>query len=306
MAVETTGTTTGYARPNGGQFGGRTKEIGPTVPRWRLGAELCRLRKGADVPEAAIAEKLACSVSKIAKIEAGYVGVGRAELLFMLDTYGADTQTREALLDLGKLGKQRGWWSRFGKLPLQFSNFLGLETAATAVQVYEPLMIYGLLQTDAYARALLEATWSPRDPEVDRQMAIRQERKARVLDSDPPDITVILGEGALRQVVGSTDIMREQLAHLLATTYGPITLRVLPYSAPSFAGALGAFSIFEFPESLHSPVIYVESQAGNLYMETPDEIKRCSLAFNQLATAALNPSESAELIKAVASEMAER
>lgn len=294
MTAETTDTTT------------RTKEIGPTVPRWRLGAELGRLRRARQLPESVIAEKLACSVSKIAKIEAGYVGVGRAELLFMLDTYDADTATREALLDLGKLGKQRGWWSRFGRLPLQFSNFLGLETAATAIHVYEPLMIYGLLQTDAYGRALLEATWSPRDPAVEQQLEIRQERKTRVLDSDPPDITVILGESALRQVVGSVEIMRDQLTHLLALTYGAITLRVLPHSAPSFAGALGAFWIFEFPESLHSPVVYVEGQAGNLYMETPEEVERCSLTLDQLATAALDPFESAELIKAVASEMADR
>jgi transcriptional regulator with XRE-family HTH domain len=106
------------------------------------------------VSQAQIADRLGCSVSKIQKIEAGDVGIVRAELMVMLDSYGVppDARMREDLLELQSLGKQRGWWSKFGPMPTPFATFLGLESAATTIRCSKPLMVYGLLQTPEYAR----------------------------------------------------------------------------------------------------------------------------------------------------------
>ncbi len=134
------------------------KVVGPTIPRWQLGEQLGQLRRAAGVEESEVAEKLACSESKIKKIEAGYVGMNRAELLVMLDMFGVnDPQDRENLIELQKRGKQRGWWAQFGMVPTQFATFLSLESSATTIRIFEPLMVHGLLQTEDYTRAIVSS-----------------------------------------------------------------------------------------------------------------------------------------------------
>src|SRR5258708_37560763 len=78
---------------------------GPTIARWQLGAQLKSLREGAGVTHRDIATELGCSESKIYKIEAGDVGMGRPDLLVMLGKYRVtDPSHRETMLDLQKQG----------------------------------------------------------------------------------------------------------------------------------------------------------------------------------------------------------
>lgn len=280
------------------------RPIGPTIPRWQLGEQLNRLRDAAGISLAAVAERLDCSPSKVTKIEAGLVGVVRAELDVMLDLYGADDAMRASLVELQKLGKQRGWWSKFGQVPAPFATFLGLESAATAIKVFEALVVHGLLQTESYAYAVSESvSMDPTEAARDRQVRLRMERQERVLGEEPPEYWVIFDESVLHRVVGSREIMAEQLRHLakMAKRY-PIL--VIPFGHGGHPGTLGAFTIFEFEEERHSPVVYVEGQAGHLYLEKPEDIARCNVAYNHMTAAALSRPESAKLIAAVARQMA--
>jgi transcriptional regulator with XRE-family HTH domain len=279
------------------------KPIGPTIPRWQLGEQLARLRDDAELSQAQIADRLDCSVSKIQKIEAGDVGIVRAELMVMLDAYGvaADARMREELLELQSLGKQRGWWSKFGPMPTPFATFLGLESAATAIRVFEPLMVYGLLQTPDYARAIAETSNATGFYDTEREVRIRLERQKRVLTEDPPDIQVIFDEAVLRRHVGDGQVMATQLRNL-ACLPDHIVLRVVPFASGGYAGVLGALTIFDFPTRLHTPVAYVETQAGNLYMEKEDDLRRCSLTYSQMSKVALSAVDSAALIAKVADE----
>ena len=179
------------------------KPIGPTIPRWQLGEHLARLRDDAGLTQAIIADQLGCSISKIQKIEAGDVGLVRAELLLMLDAYGVgDLTFREELTQLQRMGKQRGWWSKFGQVPAPFATFLGLESAATAIHIFEPLMVTGLLQTEEYARAITETCDLFTDDQAERQVKLRIERQERVLASEPPATWVIIDEAAIRRLEG--------------------------------------------------------------------------------------------------------
>jgi hypothetical protein len=283
--------------------GGRElpKPIGPTIPRWQLGEELGRLRKAARLPEAAVADKLGCSESKIKKIEAGYVGVVRAELAFMLDMYSVtDEGAREALFELQKLGKQRGWWLKFRALPAPLATYLDLEGAATTIRAFEPLVVHGLLQTEDYARAIAGTVMlGATDADRERQVNLRMERQARVLADEPPELWVILDEAVLHRMAGGLQVMQAQLDHLV-TMAGRITLQVVPFQHGPYPGTLGAFTIFDFPDGVHSPVVYVEGPAGNLYMEREDDVRRCNLAYNHMTAAALSPPESAKLIASIA------
>lgn len=279
------------------------KVVGPTIPRWQLGEQLGRLRKAAGIEESEVAEKLACSESKIKKIEAGYVGMNRAELLVMLDMFGVDDpRDREAMIELQKRGKQRGWWAQFGMVPPQFATFLSLESSATTIRIFEPLMVHGLLQTEDYTRAIARSyVPSVSAEEIERQVKIRLGRQAQVA-ADPPETWIVLDEAVLHRVVGGPGVMKEQLRHILDTCAAAewLTLQVLPFSHGSHPGELGAFTLFDFEEDVHSPVVYVEGQAGGLYLERESDLRRCNLAYKHLTAAALSPPESIKLIAAVA------
>ncbi|WP_328366566.1 helix-turn-helix transcriptional regulator [Micromonospora zamorensis] len=277
------------------------RPMGPTIPRWQLGEQLGGLRDRARLSQSQIAERLGCSVSKIQKIEAGEVGVVRAELELMLSTFDVtDEHLRTELYALQKLGKQRGWWSKFGAVPAPFATFLGIESAATKIKAYEPMVVHGLLQTEEYARAITgTVALMADDDQRERQVRIRMERQEMVFGDDPPEVWAILDEGVLRRVVGGPHLMLAQLTHLLSLPHW-ITVQVVPFRNGGYPGTRGAMTIFEFNERLHSPVVYVECQAGNLYLEKGDDLDRCNLAYNHMTASALSKQESARLIEDVA------
>jgi hypothetical protein len=233
------------------------------------------------------------------------VGVVRAELLLMLDEYGVgDELVRAELTELQKLGKQRGWWWRFGQLPTPFATFLGLESAAVALRIFEPLMITGLLQTEEYARAIAETCDIGMTAEdIERQIELRMERQQQILGEKPPDMWVIIDEAALRRQVGGPEVMAAQLRRLVAAARS-MTLQVVPFSLGGYPGVRGALTIFEFDERMHSPVAYVEGQAGNLYMEKSDDLRRSNLVFQHMSATALGKRESVALVSAIADEYA--
>jgi transcriptional regulator with XRE-family HTH domain len=281
------------------------RPIGPTIPRWQLGEQLARLRDQAKILQPAAAEHLGCSVSKIQKIEAGEVGIVKGELVFLLDAYKVtDPEMRAQLLELQKLGKQRGWWASFGQVPAPFATFLGLESAAATIKVFEPLVVHGLLQTEDYARAVEETCGvDAAEDRVDRQVRIRMERQQQVFAEDPPEMWVILDEAVLRREIGGKRVMAEQLDRLVELSK-TMTILVVPFAKGGYPGTLGAMTIFEYADDRHSPVGYAETQAGNLYLERETDYRRCNLVFNHMTAAASDRRESATLITAVARQYA--
>ncbi|GAA2628330.1 hypothetical protein Adu01nite_63810 [Paractinoplanes durhamensis] len=167
-------------------------------------------------------------------------------------------------------------------------------------------MVHGLLQTEDYAHALAE-TLNPSlsDAEVDRQVRIRMERQERVFAEDPPEVWVVLDEAVLRRQIGGRAVMAKQLDHLLRLPKR-VLVQVVPFAGGGYPGTLGALTLFEFAEEVHTPVGYVESQAGNLYLEREDDLARANLAMNHIAAAALSKQESRELIASVARQLSEQ
>lgn len=279
---------------------------GPTVPRWQLGAELERLRREAGVTHNEVAGILECSESKARKIENGYVGVVKTELSALLDLYGvADPERRDELFELQKLGKQRGWWSKYGTLPWSYATFLGLESGAISVKTYEAFVVPGLLQTEDYARAVTKgATPNLGHENLERQVRIRMTRQEMTLGEDSPKLWAILDESVLRRRIGGSMVMKDQLKHLIAASEW-CTIQVIPHRYGGHPGTLGPFTILEFDEAIHSPVVYVEGQAGSLYLEKEPDLIRCNLAYDHMTAAALSPPDSRTLIAEAAEEMDE-
>jgi hypothetical protein len=283
-----------------------TRASGPTIARWQLGGQLRQLREAAGVSHSKIASEIGCSVSKIYKVEAGDVGVTRADVLVMMTMYSVqDDQQREALLELQRRGKERGWWAQYGQLPTPYSMYIGLESAAVAIRNFELAAVPGLLQTDEYARALLDQQQLTTDEtERERRRQVRIARQRCLTDDPPLALWAILDESVLHRQVGGGVVMREQLRHLVEMSAKPnVTIQILPYSEGAHAGMLGSVAILEFAEEIHSPVAYVETLAGDVYLERDADMKRVMVAYTHLNASALSPAKSRNLITEVIKTM---
>lgn len=277
------------------------RHIGPTVPRWQLGFLMAGLRKAKGLDQADIAKKLGVSDSTIGNQESGKVGMSQSNLTLLLDFYEIiDEDERERYFELQRLSKTKGWWSRYGKLPAPFQQFLGIESAAEVIQSFELAVVPGLLQTEAYARAH-ERTLAFNQSEdwLEKQVRLRMERQANLLEvDDSPELWVLVDEGILRRVAGGPAVMRDQLEHIIGLVEArKCVFQVVPYAAGDYPGTPGPLNIYSFDEELHSPIAFVETQGGTLVLEEPDELNRCAWAYNHIRSAALSQKDSVKMLK---------
>ncbi|MFF7455973.1 helix-turn-helix domain-containing protein [Kitasatospora sp. NPDC008115] len=281
-------------------------ELRPTVRARRLGSELRRLREAVGKGTDDAAQALACSRAKISRIETGASGVRRLDLGILLDLYGVAGREREALEKLSRESKKRGWWHDYGDtIPLAYADFLGLEGDARYIRTWQSMVVPGLLQTEHYARAVLEANPAAVRPErIDQLVEIRMERKEVLSRADPARFWAIIWEPALRCPVGGRGVQRAQLEYLAEAAQLPnITLQVVPMEVGATAGACGAFVMFGFTDSPNPGAVFLETLTSSHYMEQQAELDGYGLVFEYLRSSALNPANSLDMISAIATEM---
>jgi transcriptional regulator with XRE-family HTH domain len=282
--------------------------MGPTVRRRRLGTELRRLRDHSGYKLEEVASQLGVAPSTLSRIETGKAPTKTAYLHQMLEMYGVtEVGQRQILVDMAREGHRKGWWADYDDvLPSGFDIYVGLEAETAAVRSYEVSVVHGLLQTADYARAVLGEMF-PRHTadQIERLVNLRMTRQRRFDDDPPLELWAILDEAVIRRAVGGPECMRGQLEHLItqAGRQG-VTVQVLPFSTGAHAGHGGPFSILEFPERSDSEVAYVESGAGNLYLEKDREVRARAEAFDRLRAAALSPVASTDLISEAARVLA--
>ena len=280
----------------------------PTVRRRRLAAELHRLRLTSKLTIEQVAESLEWSPGKVSKIENARVSVLPRDARKLLDTYGiTEGQERELLLTLARESRERGWWQQYGEaIPEWFATYVGLEAEAAVISVYQAEIVPGLLQTQRYAAALHRAElMNATEEEIERHVAVRMERQARLKQPDAPHLWVVLNEAALRRIVGERAIMHEQLLKLTEAANAPnITLQVLPFSAGAHASMDSAFWIVSFDPPTDGDIVYFEHPTCSLYLEKPDEVARYRLVYEHLRAASLSLDESRRLLARSAADLA--
>jgi transcriptional regulator with XRE-family HTH domain len=284
-----------------------TASIGPTVRRRRLGTELRRLREAHSIKLEEVAEKLGLAASTLSRIETGKAPTRTAYLTAMLDLYGVhDPAARQVLINMAREGHRKGWWRAWEDvLPTGFDVYVGLEAEAASVRAYESLVVHGLLQTEAYARAVSTAVRRKQTPEeVERLVALRIQRQEVILRADPLELWLILDEAVIRRTMGSPELWREQLKHLAEASQWPnVTLQVLPFSSGPHPCLNGPFTIIEFPERFDPDVVYTEGVAGQAYLEREKDVRARAEAFDLLRAAALSPADTTDLIISLAREV---
>jgi transcriptional regulator with XRE-family HTH domain len=275
----------------------------PTVRHRRLAAELRRLRESAGLTQEDVSERTGKDRSTLYRLENAQQRPQRSTLIQLLDLYGTGPQQRADLLALLREASQRGWMQPHrSDLPEIYSDYISFESEARSVSNYESLFIPGLLQTEDYARAVIRGTLPHASTaQVDNRVTARMERQALLTADNPPQLWAIMDEAAARRIVGGPAVMREQLARLRDTAALPnVTVQVIPYDAGAHPGMPGSFIVLEFPDPADQSLVYIDSMAGDLFLEDDMGIRRYILMFEHLRAAALRPDESVALLAAIA------
>ncbi|RZE75897.1 transcriptional regulator, partial [Streptomyces albidoflavus] len=274
---------------------------GSVVRRILLGSQLRRLREGRGITREAAGYSIRASESKISRMELGRVSFKARDVEDLLTLYGvADGAERAALLDLAREANVAGWWHSYSDvLPGWFQTYVGLEGAASLIRVYEVQFVHGLLQTEAYAHAVVERGMPGASAaEIDRRVALRLERQKLLVSERAPGFHVVLDEAALRRPYGDRTVMREQLEHLIEISERPnVTLQVMPFSFGGHAGESGAFALLRFPESDLSDVVYLEQLTSALYLDKREEVAQYERAMERLQRDSPDPSRTRDLLR---------
>ncbi|MGH3997302.1 MAG: helix-turn-helix domain-containing protein [Pseudonocardiaceae bacterium] len=270
-----------------------------------LGQSLRELRDASGMTLARAGEFLQRNAATVSRFESGEYPIRRPDLMALLDLYGvSDRRKRDGLLRLSEDVWQKGWWDGYEPdVERQFVDFVWLESRATAIRSFDPLVVTGLLQTREYAEAVITAAeWEAEPAQIARWVQLRMDRQAVLHREAPPRFTAIIDEFVLRREIGGSGVLRNQLAHLLATADLPhVDLRVLPASLGAHASPNGNFLVFTIAEP-DLDVGYAETLGGAVYVELPDS-ERFVRVYDRLLDSALEPAESAEFIRSIGEDL---
>ncbi|GGU09396.1 MULTISPECIES: helix-turn-helix domain-containing protein [Streptomyces] len=280
--------------------------VNPTVRRRRLGQELRRLREQKNMTAEQVAERLLVSQSKISRLENGRRSISQRDVRDLCGVYEVeDERVVESLMQMAKDSRQQGWWHAFGDIP--YSVYIGLETDAESLRVYEPQIIPGLLQTHGYAEAVIAGALPESTPaDIDKRVSVRTRRQDRIKDEERPlRLWAVIDEGALRRIVGNKQLMIEQLEHLVEQSHLPhVTVQVLPFDMGAHPGISGHYAILEFPDTSDSSVVYIEGVTSDLYLEKAQDVAKYSVMYEHLRAQALNVEQTRDFIEEIAKKYA--
>ena len=278
---------------------------GSVVRRMILGNQLRRLRENAGITRADAGYRIRGSDSKMSRLELGRVGFKERDVVDLLKFYGVDDpEEHEKFLTLATLTNQPGWWRRYNDLmPKWFEDFVGLEEAASRIQAYELQFVPGLMQTEAYTRAIVSRGESSIvSREVDRRVALRMQRQKVLLGPEAPRLWAVIDESVLHRPLGGRTVLLAQIDRILELTALPhISVQIVPY-AVSGCAAEGSFTVLRFAEPDVPDVVYIEQLTGAMYLEKRSDVDHYLDVSNRLGATSLDPAASMRFLSEVLRE----
>ncbi|MEU0236550.1 helix-turn-helix transcriptional regulator [Nocardiopsis sp. NPDC006198] len=267
---------------------------GPRVLRLQLGREIRRLREGADLTRDDLARALACSASKVSKIESGFSTVTSTETSKLVKLFRLSADEAATFRDLAASARKRG---SYGKV-LDFARgYVSVEADASALKIFYEELIPALFQTPAYAAAVCSTSVTIAPADIERVVGGRLQRASILVQASPPNVALVLGEGALHRAVGGLSVLEEQLRHLRDIAQQPhIDLQILPYSSGEHAAMGTGFTLLNLDE-VEATYVYLEDLTSSDFWDRPQHTGVYELVFNKLQVAALGKRESILLIE---------
>jgi transcriptional regulator with XRE-family HTH domain len=219
-------------------------------PRARFAYELRRHRLAAKLTQKQLGRRIGFSTSAVAMVETSKFRPSERFAGLCDEVFGLDGVMTRLYAEV---------WPPPPPVPAHFRDWAVEEQRATALRFWAPLLVPGLLQTEAFARHVLSCRPGTDPGQVEERVVGRMRRKEILCRDNPPTVTAFIDEGVLHRPVGGPAVMREQLEHLLEMAQHPkVTVQVVPYSAESLSGLSGAFAIAEMRGNPYT--VRVESQ----------------------------------------------
>jgi transcriptional regulator with XRE-family HTH domain len=254
-----------------------------------FGAELRRLRADADLSQEQLADRVNYSAALVGMIETAR----RMPSRDFADRADDALQTGGVLARLWPLVTR-------DVLPTWFRPWVQeVESEASMLRSWEPLIVPGLLQIRDYARALLGARPDETEEGLEQRLAARLERQEILSRETPPHLWFLMDEAVLHRGIGDAKVMREQLLHVEEMSHHPrVVVQIVPSEAGAHPGLLGAFVI----AGNNTDTVYLETAAAGQITELPSVVEEITLTWEALRSEALPHRASRELIARVAEE----
>jgi transcriptional regulator with XRE-family HTH domain len=260
------------------------KKLDPSSsPRALLGAELRHRREAAGLSQEELGTPLFVSGSFIGQLEAGTRRMQSDQAQKLDEVLSADGFFARNCVAL-----------KTSKYPDHFAEAAEAERLATAIKEYAPLLIPGLLQTEAYARAVLSAG-RPNADRVDELVTARLERQRILTREAPPELWIVLDENVLRRRAGSAETMRAQLERLITASETPSNvIQIVPYDVGLHAGVAGPFAALTLDEG--PDVVYIDGFLQGQILAERADVREAMRAYDLLTAVALSPARSIDMI----------
>ncbi|MEW2085153.1 helix-turn-helix transcriptional regulator [Streptomyces sp. NPDC005283] len=276
-------------------------ESNPTALKLILGGKLRQLRIGAGLDPSGVDTKLGFSRSKTSRIELGRHGCKPADALALLSLYGVNDEDRVAeFLRLVQQSRRPDWWRSFSDVLSDFfAPLVALEGAAATIRTYEPFYVPGLLQTPAYAHAVIRSGPAHLYPhDVERRVDLRLERQRQLEQPDAPRLWVLLDESVLMRTVGGPEVMRGQLEYLAAMMeQRRVVLQIAPLDVTASVGVGTGVTYLRFALGELKDAVYIEHLTDSTFSQKPQVVEQYRDMLDRLGACALTPKESIELIR---------
>lgn len=279
--------------------------MGPTTRRRQLGAELRRLRDRRGLTLEVAGQAVGVSRATVNRYESNQGPVKWIVVEALCRAYEASEGEREAIVALAKTAKVQGWWKSYSDaIPEWITPLLTLEDEAVEECHWANAYVPGLLQTRAYATAVIQAAEVRADGEaIQRMVDVRMKRQEVLARESPPHIWAIMDEAVVRRRVGGSAVMAEQLRHLCDSSMSPhVTLQLLTFEAGAHAADSTSFIILRGQET-SLDVVHLSNLSGALYLEKGAELERHRVVFEYLRSQALSASDTTRLLGNLAEEL---
>jgi transcriptional regulator with XRE-family HTH domain len=251
-----------------------------------LGKQLGAARRAAGYTQSALAALVRVDEETIASIEQGRRAL-KPDLAALLD---------EVLDTKGMLSAGVANLPEIDQFPMWAELYMEHERAAISLSLYANQVLPGLLQTRAYAEAVLrERVPAYAEDEITSKTEGRMERQEILQRTTPPTLSFEVWEPVLHQAIGGPATRAEQLLHLRECAELPsVSLQFLPMASPSHAGLDGPFVLLETPD--HQHLAYIEGQRGSQWVSDADEVSILARKYAMLRAQALSPLDSKALL----------
>jgi transcriptional regulator with XRE-family HTH domain len=274
----------------------------PTVGQVVLGRRLQELREAAGLKREEAARVLRVAATTVRRMEMAEVALKIPYVQVLLETYGVADEETAAFVALAEEANEPGWWQRFHDvLPEWFSMYVSLEGAARIIRSYEPHFVPGLLQTEAYARAVMQAGTIGQSggDAIERHVSLRLARQRLLEGADPPHLWVIMDETVLlRPVSVHGEVMRGQLDKLLEfAERDRVTLQVAEFRDGPHPGTYAPFSLFRFGEPELPDMVFTEYLTGALYLDSRREVAAHLEVLDHVSAQAASADRTKELLR---------